>query len=293
MPEMLPIIFIHKHNNDYLPISLWKARETNPDSEIILIGDSQNAHFGAWVRHVNQHKFQTNATLFAKKFKNFSTNPHNFELICLQRWLILEEFLNVNKIDSCLYLDSDVLLFEQINDDANRFSKFGMTVAGISGHTNFINGIETLSSFCRFIESAYSDEKNISVLSEKYQTFLLTHKAGGISDMTFFTEFREKYPLKVLDIAEPIDNKMFDITITYTKGYKETAGVKSLTWKNKMPYVQSVTDRYIEMRTLHFQGNSKKEMKQMAYINSTTFELLYLLNKAYLLLQKVWNKIKF
>jgi len=288
---MLPIIFIHNRNSDYLPISLWKARQSNPYSEIILIGDGQNAHFSALVKHIHKGRYSVAANNFANKFKNFSTNPSHFELICLQRWMILEEYLKANQIENCLYIDSDVLLFDDIQSDAERFSKYGMTVAGISGHSNFISGTDTLSSFCKFIESAYSDQNSINQLEEKYKFFKQTHPAGGISDMTFFTEFRTANPGKVCDISEPMEGKMFDITITYTKDCKEENGLKSLTWKDKRPFTRNKDGQEIEMRSLHFQGASKKYMLQMANIQDFTFRCLLHINKFIIIIQKIWNKL--
>ena len=288
---MLPIIFIHNRNSDYLPISLWKARATNPESELILIGDFQNAHFGTIVKHVDKAQYLTKANAFAASFENFSTNPHHFELICLQRWMILEEYLIANKINACLYIDSDVLLFDKIQQDANRFSAYGMTVAGISGHSNFINGLETLSSFCKFIKDAYSSEANKKLLEEKYIIFKKSHPAGGISDMTFFTEFRALQPDKVLDIADPLDGIMYDITITYTLKTKAKSGIKSLRWREGKPFAESLLGESIEMRSLHFQGDSKKYMIEMAGIQSITFKAIYQTNRAMVFIQKVWNKV--
>jgi hypothetical protein len=274
-----------------LPISLWKARQSNPDSEIVLIGDGQNAHFSAIVKHVHKKDYSVSANAFAKQFKNFSTNPHDFELICLQRWMILEEYLKANQIENCLYIDSDVLLFDQIESDAKRFSAFGMTVAGISGHSNFISGIATLSAFCRFIEYSYKSQIEIQLLEEKYKIFRQTHPGGGISDMTFFTEFREANPGIVLDIAEPQERKMFDITITYTKATIEENGIKAITWKEGRPFAKNLQNAEIEMRSLHFQGDSKKYMLQMANIQDFTFNCLIKTNILIILFQKIWNKL--
>ena len=289
---MFPIIFIHSRNNDYLPLSLWKAKQTNPGGDIILLGDGQNAHFSFLVRHVHSSKYRKRADAFAKKFVNFSTNPSDFERICLERWLILEEFLLAEGIEKCLYIDSDVLLFDEIESDAKRFSSFGMTVAGISGHTNFISRVSALSDFCRWIEAAYQGPQSIDLLREKYALFRQSHAAGGISDMTFFTEFREVNPGEVLDIGQPLDNKLFDITITYTNGLKSEGGIKKISWKHGKPFVESESNSMIEMRSLHFQGESKKWMKQMARIESQTFRMVFTLNKLYILLQKIWNKLR-
>ncbi len=288
---MFPIIFIHSRNNDYLPLSLWKARETNPNREIILLGDGQNAHFSFLVRHENISKYRKRADAFREKFVNFSTNPSDFERICLERWLILEEFLLSQGLEKCLYLDSDVLLYDDIEIDARRFSAFGMTVAGISGHTNFISRVSALSDFCLWIEAAYQSPESLRILEEKYALFRQTHDAGGISDMTFFTEFREARPDALLDIGQPADGKLYDITITYTKGLIAEGGIKKITWKQEAPFVESTEKESIEMRSLHFQGESKKWMKQMARIDSQTFEWIYNLNKVFITFQKAWNKI--
>ena len=144
---MIPIIFIHNQNSSYLPLSLWQARKSNPETEVILIGDSGNAHFNYLVNHVDKSQYSKRADEFAKKFVNFSTNSHEFELICLQRWFILEEFMRQNNLEKCLYLDSDILLFGNVKSEIHRFRFFGMTIAGISGHSNYINDIEVLAEF--------------------------------------------------------------------------------------------------------------------------------------------------
>lgn len=287
----VPIVLIHSFNHSYLPISLWKLRETNPESPVYLIGDGWNKHFAMWVKHEPMALYMEKANELRQKFKNFSTNPAEFELICLQRWLILESFMERHQIDSCLYLDSDVLVYDRLEKDFQRFSGYGMTVAGISGHSNFIQGRDTLRAFCRFIESAYSSEAKILELEEKYRRFRETHSAGGISDMTFFTEFREAYPGKVLDIAEPIAAKAFDITITYTKGMKEEQGLKKLSWKNGKPIAQTLDGMEVEMRSLHFQGASKSHMPAMAQIQSRWFPWFFAFNSAYLILQKAIRKL--
>lgn len=288
---MIPIVFIHSFNHDYLPISLWKAKETNPESEIFLIGDSWNAHFGGLVTHVPQKKYSKEADIFAKNFVNFSTNPSDFELVCLQRWMVLEQFLIEKNFEKCLYLDSDVLLFDSITKDALRFSNFGMTVAGISGHTNFIQNRSVLSEFCEWIKTAYSTSSKIKEAEEKYQEFRKNHDAGGISDMTYFTEFREKFPDKILDIGDPIEGKMYDITITYTKGLKSNSGLKELNWKSGKPFAKCLNGEEIEMRSLHFQGDSKRLMLKMAKINSAIFSGFFLLNRTIVRFQKACRKL--
>lgn len=288
---MLPIIFIHSGNHDYLPVSLVKARLTNPSNPIILLGDRLNAHFGSIVYHFSAKDYFKNAKLLADSFINFSTNPHEFELICLQRWLILLEFMEQNRIDKCLYLDSDVLIFDEIESDAHRFQNFGMTVTGISGHTNFIQNRDTLKSFCSYILKSYQEPGYEKILTEKYKEFQRTHEAGGISDMTYFTEFRATNINTILDVSYPLQGKAFDITVTYTHGFIPDQNRKKIEWKEGKPFATLLSGELVEMRSLHFQGSSKKWLKEMAQLNNTTFEALYTLNKGYTIAQKIWKKL--
>lgn len=289
---MLPIVFIHNHNSHYLPLSLWQARKSNPGSEVILIGDSYSAHFGFMVRHEDKKNYFQGASEFAKRFKNFSTNPHDFELICLQRWFILEEFMLINGLKKCLYLDSDILLYGNVSEDSPRFSSFGMTIAGISGHSNFVHHIDTLSDFCRFLMDSYKDEAAIQVLEEKYREFRKKHAAGGISDMTFFMEYKEIHPDRILNIGFPLKKRLYDISMNHTEGVESKNGIKVVRKaKNGNTYLQYNNGLIVQIQTLHFQGETKVHMKRHMFSRSITLNVLYHSNRLILLAQKVWRKL--
>jgi len=288
---MIPIIFIHNQNSSYLPLSLWQARKSNPEAEVILIGDSGNKHFKYLVNHEDKSKYSKKADEFGKKFVNFSTNSHDFELICLQRWFILEEFMQQNNIEKCLYLDSDILLFGNVKSEIHRFRFFGMTIAGISGHSNYINDIEVLSKFCRFIEKAYESPEAISILEEKYRIFRQTHEAGGISDMTFFVEFKEEFPDHIIDIGTPIQGKMYDISMNYIEYMHNSGGIKIVNQaKNGEVYLRLANDPVINMQTLHFQGDTKVHMKRHLFTYSLTLDVIYYANLLFIFFQKAWKK---
>jgi len=291
---MIPIIFIHNQNSNYLPLSLWQARHSNPQNDIILIGDSYNAHFKYMVNHVDKKDYSHGANEFAKRFTNFSTNSHEFELICLQRWFILEEFLILNGFTQCLYLDSDILLFGDVNEDARRFSTFGMTISGISGHSNYISKTETLSKFCQFIRDSYDGPEAIQILEQKYLEFRKTHEAGGISDMTFFVEFREMHPDLVLDISQPIHEKLYDISMNYIEGFENWKGLKVIkAGKNRRAYIrEEETRKMLQIQTLHFQGETKSEMRRHVFSGTRALSFIVSLNNLIILGQKIWKRLK-
>ena len=291
---MRPIIFIHQFNHSYLPLSLWQARKSNPEARIILIGDAWNAHFDLIAEHVPAKAYRKRASEFARNFTNFSTNPHSFELVCLERWFILEEFMRENNLEQCLYLDSDVLQFGNAEEDGRRFSGFGMTVAGISGHSNFISRREDLRDFCDFIFQAYTSENATRILEAKYRAFRENHEAGGISDMTFFTEYREEFPDRVLDIGKPIGGMVYDIAMAYIEFSRNENGIKKVERgeDGRLKVFQRGIGE-VEFRSLHFQGEAKKYMKEHLFCNSPVLNLLYQSNRLYLFFQRVWRKLFF
>ena len=247
-------------------MALLQAAHSNPGADIVLLGDSLNRHLGSLVRHVDAKQYWARAHALGKVFKNYSSNAPAFELVCLQRWLCLLEWLQAEGHEACLYLDTDVLLYTDAAEAMANLGQPGMTVAGISGHTNFIGRRETLLRFAHHIELAYTEpsaHRAQDALAAKYADFMRSHTAGGISDMTFFTEFRALNPAEVLDIAEPKEGVAYDITIDYTKHFEEANGLKKIEMRGGQPYATARgTGQQVRMGTLHFQGASKAQMGQ-------------------------------
>lgn len=289
---MTPIVFIHSNNCDYLPLSLWKARQSNPRQRVILIGDENNRHFSLLVEHFHQKDFSRQSDAFSKLFVNFSTNSHDFELVCLQRWFILKEFMEAQGLDECLYMDSDVLLFADVNESKPRFRTQGMSICGISGHTNFVRKRSTLSAFCDFIHQAYAKPGGLAELEEKYRIFRQTHEAGGISDMTFFVEFQQAHPEQILDLSAPHEGQMYDIAMAHFPDIENDRGIKTIRFENGKPYCRHKSLGPIEMKTLHFQGAAKFAMKEHLVPGSWVLDLLYTANKLYWLGQKAWRRLR-
>lgn len=288
---MTPIVFIHSNNCDYLPLSLWKARESNPRQRVILLGDEKNRHFSGMVEHFYQKDFSRQSDQFTRHFVNFSTNSHDFELVCLQRWFVLKEFMESQGLDECLYMDSDVLLFADVDESKPRFNSQGMSICGISGHTNFVRKRSTLSAFCDFIHHAYAKPGGIAELEEKYRIFRQTHEAGGISDMTFFVEFQQAFPDQILDLSVPYEGQMYDIAMAYFPEIENDRGIKTIRFENGKPFCRHKTLGPIEMKTLHFQGAAKFAMKEHVVPASAMLNILYQTNKLFWLGQKALRKI--
>lgn len=288
----IPIIFIHTGNHDYLPLSILQLKQSNPQADVWLLGDAYNKHFSIWLKHRNLYQYFDEASRLAKVFINYSSNPHQFELICLQRWMALYEFMIKTGMEYCLYIDSDVLVYDDVRQYASWVAHYGMTVAGISGHTNFIMKRDVLGEYVQLIADTYHRSDAKQWLEHTYAEFRKYNTLGGISDMTFFTEYRKLHPNKVFDAWQPINGKACDITINYHQGYEHTAeGNKVIYWQQGKPYCKTVQGELIQFITLHFQGESKRFMPAMMPNYSGAIQWVHSLNKLHVLASKVMKKL--
>lgn len=287
----MPVILIHKGDSAYLPATIFQLRYSNPLTPIYLIGDRDNAHYSSWVNHHHIDDFFHNARAFEQIYEHFSTNGRAFELFCLQRWFVLRDFMQATSLVQCLYIDSDVLFYSDINDVQGQLLNFAMTVTGISAHTNFINDSSVLSHFCDFIWYAYENERENQVLATRYEDFLKMHPAGGISDMTFFTEYRKLYPGSIGDLAVICDNAVFDITLDTTHDFDSRKGYKNIVWTKRMPFSLNLeSGELIRFHTLHFQGKCKSKIYQYTTF-SVTNHLFSLYLRAAFYFRKLAKKI--
>ena len=157
-------IFIHKGNQDYFKTALKQAKKTNPESKIIVIGDSYDKK----IKGVDFYDINSFNLSFSKIYKHYSKNQYNFELFCFQRWFILKEFMINSKLDFVFACDSDLMIFEDLSKYINIYKKY---LAGIcmceyqenyrwsaSGHISFWT-LEGIIKFCDFLIEYYTTDK--------------------------------------------------------------------------------------------------------------------------------------
>ena len=269
------IIFIHKGNSWYLFYTLWQAKKTNPHSRVILLGNWETAYY-QWligIEHYPIQIYEEFAHHALEKYIHLSTNGEEFEWFCIARWFILYDFLTRNlEISQCIYLDSDILVYDSLAEPSQDLSLFGMTMVGYSAHTNFVNDIAFLGEFCTFVRNHYIKDNLRDWLQIHYASFLEKAGSGGISDMTFFDKFRSEHPDKIGTLLYPMGNKgglyAFDETLDSSAGgYEVVDHTKALHWINHVPYCRHIeTNALVKFYTLHFQGKNKLKLKE--YVSS-------------------------
>ncbi len=251
----LPIVVIHVNNNDYLLYCLAQAKQSNPQSDVILLGEASNDCYNFAV-HEPIFDYIKEAHNFVKFYKHISANSFNFELFCFQRWFILKEFMRAKKLEKCVCIDSDVLLYADVTEEQKKFADRDLTLsAGTSPHCTFVNNFLVLENFCNFLIEMYAN----SAILERLQNNLY----GIVSDMTAFEEFARREDVKIGELSAIIDGATYDLNINESEGFEMAGGVKNIYFVENKPFCRHLDlQRAIQFNILHFQGyQTKKLMK--------------------------------
>ena len=270
-----PIIFIHKGNSSYLKKCVQQAKKSNPSSEIILIGDNNNQTIKGII-HFNIDNFSESATKFSSIYQHQSFNEYHFELFCYQRWFILNDFVKSQKIKCFWYVDSDVLIFEDLEvylktiNSVATYDLIGYDVKKAPKELDiFMPAInlfkyKTLSSACEFIFKSYTKPKIATILSTKWKHHQKNKIAGGVCDMThlylFFLEKNYKsfhtFDINNECIVDGNINKVYNYDINKT--LFKTINNKKLLQKSKGKFYLTLEDgRKKKVIASHFQGSAK------------------------------------
>jgi len=259
----IPIVFVHKGNPFYLKYTLKQVKYFNPESTIYLLGDDSNNKY-PFVTHVPLNKYSTSAKVFAGLYKHRSSNDYQYELFCFERWFCIKDFIEEFKLESFIYLDSDVLAFYDFSKITPLLSGIKIANTGVGYGMpafTYFDSCNALNTYCKFLNEYYSNESLIKLLDKWYEPFLLNAEAlGGVCDMIIFDFFFEEHASEIKKIDQ-LGSLGFDVFIRYTDGYEVENGSKKIYWIKNLPYCKSLsTNELVQFATLHYQGHSKTQI---------------------------------
>lgn len=248
MSSKIPIVFVHFTDDIYLPLSLYQAKYVNPGSDIYLLSplEKHRDRFKGIVC-LDTADYSASGKDLEKIYYHQSTNPYDFELKCLLRWFILNDFALQHHLSELLYLDSDVLLYDTPESIHQSFPSKGFTLAdGQSPHCLYIADTQLLKDFCHSIIEYYKNkEKDIHV-----------------SDMFFFHRFGKNHPELVCELLYPVNGLVVDNNINNPDGFVMDASAerKQVEFGDGKPYFISIHQNKIRTLAMHFQGKAKAAM---------------------------------
>jgi hypothetical protein len=253
----LPIVFLHYGKSEYLPFTLGRAKMTNLNSPVILIGDDANKGYLPFVEHVHMNRYARQAVAFQSVYKHFSPNSPGYEMFCFMRWFILRDFMKAHGLNEIFHMDSDVLISVNVQKERENWSGYGLTVLRKQCAGNmFVNGTATLDQLCDIIWELYTGPDSDARLAALYA------RDKGVCDMTTLGMICDQAPHHVaeMDGIQP-DGSFWDANIKIDQGFEMQKGFKAIRWINSQPFGRHIaTGREILFKSLHYQGGSKDQI---------------------------------
>jgi hypothetical protein len=227
------------------------------------IGDAYGC-FVARMLGVRAHRlrdYHSAADGIAKIYRHHSTLGYEFELFCIQRWFVLLEFLRKKGIDSCVYLDTDVLLATNLKEIVEKTWSFGLTFTGYSAHVCFVNRTAALAELCHFITRLYENPANDERLRARHEEMATHYGGGGVSDMTMFWWMQKERPGLIGDYPGIFGDSPIDVSLDDTRGFQsDENGFKKIEWVDRIPMALAEDGRRIPLLALHHQGRGKNAL---------------------------------
>lgn len=255
----IPIILVHTGDIFYLEPVLRQARTFNPDSHIYLISDASTIHYD-YVEHVDISEYSALADKFKEVYVHMSINPYHYELFCFQRWFVILDFVEKNNIEHFLCMDSDVMLYCNVDEIFGKWTDYDMTMCLFEGPQYSLFSKNSLKKFCDYIYTHYSEEARF----EEVKKWNLTH--GGVSDMRFFTYYSQCPNVSVFNTGQVLDGSCFDFNMKIPQGFEMQGRIKKIYWQDGLPYGKKAdTGEFIRFNALHFQGGVKHKLNRYIY----------------------------
>jgi len=268
--NLIPVVIIHTGYKDYLKTNLEVTGQTN---KIYLIGDKDNKHLSelknvTWI-NLEEYNKTKKINEFSEKFINFSSNRKDFELFCFLRVYIISEFMTAMKFEKVFHIDSDNILFHNINNviDVTRTAyHVNQNYGNIYRMSDSIhNGLITQEFLRVFFEICHRIyiKKDLSLIKDKIEY----HKKvnGGICDMTIYYLMRSEKFIDPIDLNVPRDGKVFINNYNCSDGWEsrnqyvmENGKIKIWKKDGKNMIFDTINKQFFELINIHFQGTAKK-----------------------------------
>jgi hypothetical protein len=261
------IIFLHWGNPDYLRCAVERAKKSNPDQRIILIGDDSNSHLKNAVEHYSASNFSTAGAIFRERYIHLSANESTYESRCIERWFIVAQLMKTLGLQNVMHADSDVLIYGSMDQTARNMGDFDLSLSyRTCAHASFWN-LDAIEKFCGYVNLLYLD--NVPYLRQVFDKFVEGGgSAGGICDMTLLGWFAERGDLRLRETTDVWSGSTFDHNINMaehgSRRFEMCGRGKELTWIENVPYGrEQKTGELIRFELLHFQGFAKTQMSRI------------------------------
>lgn len=268
------IVIIHTGFAKYLIYVLKQIKRTNPYSKIFLISDKNYKKYSQYSTFIDISKISSEeAKSFKEKYIHLGKSDPNYEMFCMLRWILLRDFMREYNINECLHIDSDILIFSDLENALKHFSDYKISLAHNLALTMYIKDIEILNEFSKYLLFKYTNETEINKLKDMYYKSERVNNgvAGSVSDMDISREFFSNIKEPVGNLSHIINDSIFDSAIVYgapefemlKKGKYE---FKKIFFENKIPFCNFILNgenKKIKFHSLHLLTWTKLYIKKL------------------------------
>lgn len=263
----IPVILIHKGYSDYLQHTI---RMSSKNNKTYLISDTNPNVFCENFIFINSQDYLELLTEFTPHYEHMNTTPFNYELFCYHRWFMLKEFMEKNQIDNVFYIDSDVLLFENISNEWVNFNQYDITLLHRTAAISSFITKKGIDNFCNMLLLIYKNKDGypFKKIKSHYTIRQQSGLGGGVCDMTLleFFHYHSEYgggPGRVGEMMNIINESTYDHNINAEDNdYDFVNNLKNIQIINKKPFVfNKHLNKLIKFNTIHFQGGAKHLIK--------------------------------
>ena len=193
-----PLIIHHSGFQPHIPFCLWQNQRSNPDREVILLGDGSNRVEGINYRHEDVMNYQEKNRHLISSYRHNTGSDFLKERSHLERWFLLSEFLERHRIGAFYFMDSDYLLFCRLAE--HEAAWLDRPAAGTPSFWGFcyFRTPKPVHEFCQWLLELYNEEGRFQEMLARYRAMGPGH---GLQEMSYIQEYCREKKLSV----EPLD----------------------------------------------------------------------------------------
>lgn len=261
-----PIIYIHYGNSKYLPYIFKCAKISNPNTEVILLGDPSNKKVAedCGLTHFSLKDFDFGEDL--KKFDEvyeLIATPHfdaykhgeDWNKFVFRKWFILYNFVTKQGIKNFWHFDSDNPILSDLSTLEYRFSHLDCTVQchGMC-FKGFFTNPEIIKKYVKKINEVFLRRDYL----EQFKASIVNSNAC-FNEMNVYEIFAKEENFKAMRLDEVIDGSTFgDIICRADSGMKmeklplgEDAQITFMNPDGRFFCIKELSNKPVEMHLLN------------------------------------------
>ena len=259
-----PIIFCHYGCSNYLELTLYAAKFTNPQKKVYLIGDISNLKVAkkVGVFHVEFKQFDiTNSVKqFNNNFKFIAGSKHGrleWTKFVFLRWFYINEFICQNQINSFWHFDSDNFILSDLSEKENIFKQYDNTeqCGGICLN-GFISCSKIIHLYTKHILDLFDNDNYLNAQRNK----CLINDDFAFTEMAAYNDFKKVFKLNSIRLNNSDFGDTFDDCLASSDGMIQTNEsyngyrIKEiyLNRSNEIYFKMISSENYIKVNSINF-----------------------------------------